>query len=199
MLLPGWATLIKLSIIRILAIMGITTVSRFELTNLQALISQALSTSEQIVMVRTRNSGEAVTNSPFITVNILEGNSPGLPQRSQVDDFTEQITENRISVIRIQAYGKGAMNTLLRLRGWFGSSPGMLALKKIKVSCPSIDEPKDISAAVSTGFEERSVMNATLSYSDIYRIEQDIIAEIPINLITDNPPTETDFIIKTPE
>ncbi|HEY4438713.1 MAG TPA: hypothetical protein VGN40_21385 [Lelliottia sp.] len=179
--------------------MGITTVSRFELTNLQTLISQALSTSEQTVVVKARNSGEAVNGAPFITVNMLEGYEPGLPQRRQVDDFTEEITEHRVVIIRIQGYGSGAFTILQRLRAWFGSSPGMQLLKQIGVSSPSIDFPKDISAAVSTGFEERALMNATISYADVYRIEQETIAEVPLSVITDDPPSQTDFTVIIPE
>jgi hypothetical protein len=139
------------------------------------------------------------TGAPFITVNMLEGTEPGLPQRRQVDDSTEEITEDRLVVIRIQSYGKGAFIILQRLRAWFGSSPGMIALRKINVTCPSIDFPKDVSAAVSTGFEERALMNATLSYADVYRIEQETIAEVPITVITDNPPSQADFIVIIPE
>lgn len=130
---------------------------------------------------------------------MIDGQPPGLPQREQIDDATEQITEHRITVIRIQAYGAGAMTILYRLRAWFGSSPGMLALKKIGVASPSIDYPQDISGAVSTGFEERAVMNATLSYTDVYRIEQATIAEVPLSILTDNPPSQTDFTVTKPE
>lgn len=179
--------------------MTITTVSRFSLTNLQALISRVLSTPEQHVQVRQRNTGDVVTSSPFITVNIVSAISPGQPLRTQVDDYTEQISEDRISLISIQGYGAGAMTTLFRLRAWLGSSPGMMALKKIGVASPVADEPRDISAAVSSGFEERAVMNVTLTYTDIYQIAQDIIAEVPVSIITDNPPSQTDFIVPKPE
>lgn len=130
---------------------------------------------------------------------MLEGNPPGLPQREQFDENTERVTENRITVIRIQAYGSGAMTILNRLRAWFGSSPGMLALKALNAASPSVDIPKDISAAVSSGFEERAVMNLTLTYADVYLIEQATIAEVPISIITDNPPSQTDFTVTKPE
>lgn len=75
----------------------------------------------------------------------------------------------------------------------------MMALKKIGVSSPTAEEPKDISAAVSSGFEERAVMNVTLSYTDIYQVEQKTIAEVPISLITDNPATQTDILVISPQ
>lgn len=170
--------------------------SRFSLTSLQTLISQALSTSEQQIAVRLSNTGNAVTSAPFITINIASTTPPGLPQRRQINENTEQVSEDRIALISVQAFGAGAMTILFRLRAWLGSSMGMLELKKIGVSSPTAEEPKDISAAVSTGFEERSVMNMTLSYTDVYQIEQDTIAEVPISIITDNPPSEIDFTVK---
>lgn len=149
--------------------------------------------------MRQRNTGEAVTSSPFITVNLLEGNAPGITRRTQLDETTEEVYEDRISVVRVQAYGSGAMTILYRLRAYFGSSPGMMELKKIGVALPSIDVPKDVSAAVLSGFEERAVMNCTITYADIYRIEQDTIAEVEIGLITDNPQTKTEIIVISPQ
>lgn len=169
---------------------------RFSLTSLQTLIAQALSTSEQVINVRQGNSGEAVTGSPFISVSILESLSPGLPQRTQIDDQHELVTEDRIATVRVQAYGAGAMNILFRFRAWLGSSPGMLALKDIGTACPSVDEPKDVSAAVASGREERAVMNLTLTWADKYQIEQAIIAEVPVDIFTDNPPAEIHFTVK---
>lgn len=177
--------------------MAITTVWRFSLTSLQTLIAAVLSTSEQVVNVRLSNTGQAVTGSPFLSLNILDSTSPGLPQRQQIDDQYEQVTENRIATVRVQAFGSGAMNILFRLRAWLGSSPGMLALKEIGTTCPSVDEPKDVSAAVSSGREERAVMNLTLSWADVYQIEQDTIAEVPMKIITDAPPAEINFTVKS--
>lgn len=140
-----------------------------------------------------------MTSAPFLTVNIASTTTPGLPQRRQIDDSTEQVSEDRIALISVQAYGAGAMTILFRLRAWLGSSPGMLGLKKIGVSSPTAEEPRDISAAVSSGFEERAVMNVTLSYTDIYQVEQDAIAEVPISIITDNPATQTDILVISPQ
>lgn len=134
-----------------------------------------------------------------MTINVMTTTSPGTPQRTQIDEVSEVVSEDRISAMSIQAYGAGAMVTLSRLRAWFGSSPGMAGLKAIGASCPLAEEPKDISAAVSTGFEERAAMVVTLSHTDSYQVEQATIAEVPVSIITDNPPSQTDFTITKEE
>jgi hypothetical protein len=162
-------------------------------------MAEALSTPNQAVQVRERNTGDAITNNPFITISIIATVSPGLPQRRQVDDYTEYVSEDRIATCSVQAYGAGAMTILFRFKAWLGCTQGMQGLSGINISCPASEEPKDISAAVSTGWEERAVMNITLSYTDVYATDQDIIAEVPINVITDNPPTQFDIDIKIKE
>lgn len=175
--------------------MAITTLSRFSLTSLQTLLEQALSTSEQSIVFHLADAGDAVTGAPFMTLCLKNVKNPGVPQRVQVDDLTEEIHQHCLGQCVIQAFGRGAFAQLSRLSAWTASSSGGEALKDIDVACLLVSDIEDTSAPVASGYEERATINLALAWTDIYQTEQPTISEVPITVLADNPAVQIDIVV----
>ncbi|THD46644.1 hypothetical protein ERD95_15785 [Enterobacteriaceae bacterium ML5] len=162
--------------------MAISTLSRFELTKLQALTAGALGDSEKGFDVRVSDTGTAVPSGPFITLREISALELGLPNRKQIDADTEEISQHVELQVSVQAFGQGAMHVLKAYAAWLGSTPGMSGLSGIGTSCPRYTLPRNVSEGIPGGWEERAVMTLTLSHTDRYRISQNDMQEFPITV-----------------
>lgn len=136
-----------------------------------------------------------MTAGPFMTLSLNNVKNPGISQRIQVDDLSEEIHQPCLGQCVIQAFGSGAFAQLSRLSAWTASSAGGEALRSIGVTCLLVSDIANTSAPVASGYEERATISLALAWTDIYQIEQTTISEVPITVLADNPAVQIDIVV----
>jgi hypothetical protein len=68
---------------------------------------------------------------------------------------------------------------------WLCSSQGMQGLSGIGAAMLNYTDPKDVGAAVSSGFESRFASTLTLTVTEKYQVDQATIASGTITIKTD--------------